>query len=210
MDNVIWAAAIQAAPIACAAVAGFVGLTTWRKQLREGRQVKHAEKALAAAGRMFAAIRAARSAHSQISESESADRTKQALALRRITEERLNHAWNAWWRFQERYALARLFADPAKQQLDVADEVADCIQTLQYHAKMMWLYDDDDRELRVKERAAFYGNLLQPEPDDIEERLRKAEKALRSELGPILLPTHRWGRFLGTFGRICNRRASRQ
>jgi hypothetical protein len=72
MDNVIWAAPIQAAPIACAAVAGFEGLTTWRKQLREGRRVKHAEKALAAAGWMSAAIRAARSAHSQISEAESA------------------------------------------------------------------------------------------------------------------------------------------
>jgi hypothetical protein len=49
MANEITAAIIQAVPVALAAIAGFYSLRSWKRQLREGRQVEHVEKALAAA-----------------------------------------------------------------------------------------------------------------------------------------------------------------
>lgn len=67
--------------------------------------MEHAEKALVAAAPMFGAIRFARSRLFQIEEGEG------ALAIRRLTLERLNHAWNAWERFQEPYVLVRLYSD---------------------------------------------------------------------------------------------------
>jgi hypothetical protein len=59
----------------------------------------------------------------------------------------------------------------------------------------MWLFEDvGDKEQSVKAWTAFYGYanpLQQAAPDDIEERLLKADQALRAELGPILLPKAR-------------------
>src|ERR1700733_7688360 len=103
MANEIWAAFIQAIPIAGAALVGWRGLSTWRTQLREGRQVEHAEQALAAAGPKGRTPRGARSWWSQLSEEDAAaDPTKQSAAIRQLTRERLGHAWSAFVRFEER------------------------------------------------------------------------------------------------------------
>ena len=48
--NEIWAAIIQGLPVAGAAWVGWQGLSTWQTQLRVGRQVEHAEQALAGGG----------------------------------------------------------------------------------------------------------------------------------------------------------------
>ena len=192
MANEIWAAIIQAVPILAAAGVGWRGLSTWRTQLREGRQVEHAEQALAAAVPMFRTIRFARSRWSQLPEEDAVDPTIRDAALRQMTRERLGHAWSAYVHFEERYALAGLYSDRTERQLDVAAEIGRCLSALEWHAKSMWLFEDvGDKEQSVKARTAFYGYanpLQQAAPDDIEERLLKAEQALQAELGPILLP----------------------
>ena len=63
--NEIWAALIQAAPVVAVAAVGWRGLNTWQTQLRVGRQVEHAERALAAAAMMFGDIRVARVSYVQ-------------------------------------------------------------------------------------------------------------------------------------------------
>lgn len=194
MEKEIWAAIIQAVPVVGAAVVGFSGLNTWRKQLREGRQVKHAEKALAAAGQMFPSIRAARSPLSQFSEEEYDNHSKLYAAKRRIAAERLNLAWGAWQKFQEHYALAGLFTDPHKSRLDIAHEVSDCIFILQDHAETILELEEEDNEAArqdlIKARKALYGRPLESDP--IEKRLCEAEAALQAELRPILLPKAGW------------------
>jgi hypothetical protein len=195
MANEIWAAIIQAVPILAAAGVGWRGLSTWRTQLREGRQVEHAEQALAAADPMFRTIRFARSRWSQLSDEDAADPKKQEAAIRRMAEENLRRAWSAFLHFEERYALAGLYSDRTERQLDVAAEIGRCLSALDTHAKSMWLFEDvGDKEQSVKAWTAFYGYanpLQQAAPDDIEERLLKADQALRAELGPILLPKAR-------------------
>jgi hypothetical protein len=200
----IWAALIQALPVICAAYVGYRSLNTWQKQLREDRHVEHVEKALAAASEMFPAIRAARSPRSQISEEDYADDKRRILASQRIRVDRLTRAWDAWRRFQDHYGLARLFTDPAKPQLDVGSEVADCIYALQGHLDLVFYWYDQWFDFKedtaahreaMRELAAFYGKPFpdrsfagQPASlDSIEERLRIAENALQAELRPILL-----------------------
>ena len=154
MANEICAAIIQAVPITVAAVVGWRGLSTWQTQLREGRQVEHAEKALAAADPMFRAIRFARSRWSNLSEEDddADDPTKRKAALRQMATERLRQAWSAYVHFEERYALAGLYSDKTRRQLDVAAEIGRCLSDLDQHAKWMWLYEDaGERDLSVKE-----------------------------------------------------------
>src|SRR5579872_5040586 len=181
MANEIWAAIIQAIPIAGAALVGWRGLSTWRTQLREGRQVELSERALAAAAQMFLAIRAVRSRRTTLSDEELAASLE--AAVRRDIDERLNRAWTAFLSFQERYVLAGLYRREARK-VDVASDVGTCLYDLTEHAKMMWASQDaGERALRVKERTAFYGT---PSSDPIEDRLQAAEQALRDELRPIL------------------------
>lgn len=192
----IVAAAIQAIPVAGAALVGWRGLSTWRTQLREGRRIEHAEKALATAAPMFGAIRVARSQFATLPATDAADPAELRAALRRDIEERLNRAWGAFENFQERYVLAGLYDHKAKRQMDVAGEVGACLLDLSRHARMMLVYEDiGERELTAKERAAFYGstNPLSTQDDSIEDRLKRAEQALQDELRPILTPKARGG-----------------
>jgi hypothetical protein len=193
----IWAALIQALPVLSAAYVGYRSLNTWQKQLREGRQVEHAEKALAAEREMFLAVRAVRSSFSSFSREEAADRTKLDRARERLIVDRLNRGWEAWRRFQDHYALVGFFIDPARPRLDVAKEVAGCISDLQDHAEMMWLLEEDgddpaSRQEAVKERKAFYG--YPRETDPLEKRLSQAEKEVQAQLRAILLLAKPWWR----------------
>jgi hypothetical protein len=206
MANEIGAAVIQAGAIL---ITGVYGLTSWRMQLREARQVEHAEKALAAAAPMFSAIREARSPLHSMTREEAANRTTTIQARQRITVDRLHHAWAAWLRFQGTYALARLFADPTKPQLDVAKEVVNSIRDLEGHVMMMMEYEEDTDaappEELVEARRAFYAS--RPKPDDpIEAQLIKAEKALETELRSILVLEPSCGQRLFHTLNICNRR----
>lgn len=195
MANEIPAAIIQAVPVAIAALVAGRGLSTWRTQLREGRQVEHAEQALATAAPMFGAIRAARSRFMSLP----SDSVVLKEAEQHETQERLNRAWNAFASFQERYVLAGLYAQEDRQ-MDVAAQVGDCLSELRQHARMMWAFEAiGDRVASTKEREAFYGPAVilpfAPQPDDpIEARLKRAEQALQSELRPILALKTRQGR----------------
>jgi hypothetical protein len=111
-----------------------------------------------------------------------------AAAYKRITLGRLSRAAETCGRFQDDYALARLFIDPAKSRLDVAIEVAGCVNELIDNAETAWddtMFPDE----RLNSRKVFFGY---PRPDPVEKRLREAEEALQVELRPILLPRSRW------------------
>ena len=186
MANEIWAAIIQAAPVVGAVLVGWRGLSIWRKQLREGRQIEHAEKAHAATEEMFDAIRSARLPGFSMSPEEFNDPAERRDAVNEIRTILLENARAAWRRFQDHYALTRLYIDPAKAgQPNVAREVGNCITNLEGYAILMRFYEPDDAGY-VKAWHDFRG-LLTQEPDDIEKRLSKAEKAWQAELQSIIL-----------------------
>jgi hypothetical protein len=205
MANEIWAAIIQAVPVIGAAGIGWYGLNTWRRQLREGRQIKHAEKARSATDEMFAAIRTARLPGFSISEEDFKDRTRSADAIAAIRDMLLKDARDAWRRFQDYYVLARLYADPVKQtrHLDVAREVERCISRLEHSARAMRVYEPGSDEF-VREWRALRGSLTS-EPDEIEILLRVTETAWKAELESIvqLRPSrrHRWARLKAAWHR---------
>jgi hypothetical protein len=133
MADEIGAAIIQAIPLGVAAWAGWRGLNTWRTQIREGRQVKHAERALAEAVVMFGAIRTARRPWFQHS--------GEGL---RMTRDRLNHAWDAQKRFQRHYTRAGLYRE--RPSFDVAADVEKCIAGLHQHVE----HGDDQQDQRER------------------------------------------------------------
>ena len=142
---------------------GLFGLNTWRKWLREGRQVAHAEQALAAGEAMFIAIRDMRSFL--------------RMNARPDLKEPIARAEEEWRRFQTPYALVRVFTPPAELGLDVAKHVSVCLQWLRNSAKSV-LENDPDSEEAEKARYYFF---------EIEKLLDEAETAMQAELRPILL-----------------------
>jgi hypothetical protein len=131
---------------------GLFGLNTWRKRLRGGRQVAHAEQALAAGEAMFIAIRDMRSFL--------------RMNARPDLKEPIARAVEEWQRFQTLYALVRVFTPSAELGLDVAKHVSVCLQWLRNSAKSILENDPDSEEaekgpvlfLRDREAVGRSGN----------------------------------------------------
>jgi hypothetical protein len=135
---------------------------------------------------MFDAVRSARLPGSSMLPEEFNDPVKRGNAVNEIRRILLDNARDAWRRFQDHYALARLYIDPSKaHQPNVANEVYGCIRSLEGFALSMRFSEQggDDFE---KAWHAFRGSLTQ-EPDDIEKRLLEPEKAWQAELQSIIL-----------------------
>lgn len=198
--GVIGAAWVQAIPTWAIAVAGIYGLSTWQRQQRGERHLKHAEKALAAGAEAFASVRAVRTRLIEIPVEESHDAAKRRAATLGVVNRRFERAWASWRRFQEHYLLAGLFSAQNASRPDLSREVADCLYNLQNHAEQVFTDWGDDRDLArreeiIKERMAFYG-VTNPLGglDPIEGRLQKAEAALQAELRPILNQPSPWSK----------------
>lgn len=186
--GVMMAAWIQAVPVWVAAGVGIYGLTTWRRQLRGERHLEHAELALASARQTITLIRDARSRFSPRTERFPTPDAR-LYASRQNIGDRLERAWAAWRDFQSHYVLASMFAKPAKDRMDVATELADCLRKLSIHAEVMFIYDWDKADVPNQTGAAgrhageFYAPL---EPDQIELRLRDAQRLLSEQLEPVI------------------------
>jgi hypothetical protein len=216
MEKEIWAAIIQAVPSAGAIVVAFLGLNTWRRQLREGRLVEHAERALATAHPMFHAIRAARSNFSLPTDWQAGfDPSVKGVPDHQRILIWLERARDAWQNFQPHYRTARLFTKPqqhnvADEEFDVADAIGNCIFDLQVHAYIIWTCNNNPvaytaesispekatADKLKKSESIFYDKSWMstrdnPTPDPIEAQLRKAEEALREQFRPILVPKGR-------------------
>ena len=138
--GVITAAWVQAAPIWATAIVAGLGLNTWRQQLRGERQLKHAEKALAAGQEVFVLMRAIRGHFSKYDPEDMTDESKKEAAYKKMISERFERAWTAWRKFADHYFLVRLFGTPNSARADIAKELESCLSDLMYNAEMMFDY----------------------------------------------------------------------
>ena len=154
-----------------------------------------AEACLRTSGELIGALRAARTPGFKLGKREPGD-SEGTTAVRKIIQERLKTALEAWSNFTQQYSLAPFYFDNAPQP-SPADQLTGVLLELSVTAEMMFTYEQgEDLGGRLTEplrtvRKEFYFH-EGAEPDDIERTIRAADTQLRDFFGPILRSGTTW------------------
>lgn len=195
------AALIQAAgtfvPTFALAIAAFIGLDGWRKQLQGARAVERAEACLESVHELVDLVRAARSSVITTTENEVATAELMREASNRIREEALGRAWASWKTFAAAYRRAGFFM--AMPKIDAVQEVTAVLTELSSLARLIATYEplENDqtslgphfRQQLVGYRSKFLG--FEPDgrardPDnELDVHLRNAVAAVEEALLPV-------------------------